>query len=665
MAEYQITNQEVQKNVLIESAANENENLDDKCFSEVLQAPQHLVFEEESAKRLEYLKEIFIKSCIDVLQSKLVGSWIHLLEVLTLMRPFSELLLRSENIFHYLVRIYDFCQQHEDLRHLNIPSTLTDIFPNIDFNIAITTSISTLNTQSSNLTSSGRTKFGNVSVFEVIKEPYLRGSNSIFRINSYDLQDRKYEPKQLSVIDIQRHLPRVVSDIARLESTWSNALGLTVTSLNTDIPQEILDQRSPSPSFITTSSFYTLNDETDVSSNKHSKSTQLKTGRDVIECLVKTGRQKEVHIFYLNIVPSVVYNPYNLVLATKSTIKKEHVVMSMFGVLHVRHNGNSDLTPLGQWYMEAVCFDTMKNISFFRYFHLIKSFKKWKEHLMYSKFLCTRKRISSTHLYSIPSVPQAMLKINHLVLQMDDIKLLPSCREGEIQIIEFESFVFSQLHIAGKIFQRLFTLALNVLNKCHEDCINYYRYCQDQVDVDIQPQESLTIARKRKKQQFRNKEVAENNLVRFALVIKLVNSMIASQLIWKLSKKIDDFIYQELHGNQKGCFYCVVNILDTGVSLKPTETDFYDVIIETFNNCLVKLENLYFKSLKTAVESFVESSQKESGKPVLGLDMLKSFLEVNIAKEMEKVPETVGHKKEVKENIHTQPISIRESVLSQ
>lgn len=649
MEEY-ISNQEIQK-VTFE-------------IRDTLVAETPEVFEEDSVKHLEYLKEIFIKSCIKALQSKVIGAWVHLLEVLTLIKPFCDILLKSEQIFHYLVRIHDFCQHHDELKHLNVLSRLAEIFPNVDFNVAVTTSISTLNSQSPMQLSTSNVKKVNNSLFNVIGNPYLKDNHSVFKINSYDLQGRIYEPKQLSVIDIQRFLPRVVSDIARLEATWDNALGLTVTSLNTDIPQDILDQRSPSPSFSTTTLSDAFTEERRDTILLQKK--ELKTGREVIESLVKAGKQKDVQIFYLNLAPSVIYNPYDLVLASKSTIKKEHVVMSIFGVLHVRQNGNSDLTPLGQWYMEAVCFETMKNISFFRNFYLIKSFKKWKDHLRYSKFLCTRKRILSCHLYSIPSVPHVMFKINHLAMQMDGIKIFPSCDEGKIKITEIESIIFSQLHIGGKTIQRLFTLTLSILSKCHEDCINYLKYCQDQLDVDIQSQESLAISRKRKENQLKNKKTAENNLMRFPTIIQLTTCMISSQLIWKISRSISQFIHEEVLGNPKGYFYCALQILDSELSIEPSEAHFHSILSKTISNCLVRLESKYFKSLSTVIEMNKETSQESNcSNPRCGMDVLKSILEVKQANMMEKELGTEESKDDFKMNTDSKRISIKGFILEQ
>ena len=580
---------------------------------------------EESKERLEYLKSIFIKTCIQSMQSNSMGAWIHLTEILTLLRPFGEVLLESGQMLHYILRIYEFCQHHEDLNKLNILSLLSDMFPTIDFTISISTTISSLNSQSEIPRTSGKMKnMHDVSMIRIEKAPRVKDGYDIFEVHPFDLQGRIYEPKKLSVADIQRFLPKVVAGLARLESTWENALGLTVVSVNTALPQEPLPfQQLPLP-IVENESLQTFDVNIPVVKKPRPKSP--KTGRDVIECLVKSGRNKEIKIFYLNVVPSISYNPYNLIKVTKETIKKEHVVMSIFGVLHVRPNGNSDLTPVGQWYMEAAYFHTIKKISFFRNFNVIKSLRKWKEHFKYNKFLALRKKIKTIHLYAIPSLPAAILKINYLLSQMESVKLLSIGKQRRMTVDEYREIIVTHLRFSGKILHHMYSMSQDVINKCFAQCYDYVKYCQDQYQGEAQPQESMSVVRKRREKQVRNIKIAENNLTKLPRVRMLVNCMIRSEVLQWLCKHINDFIYQELHSKTSGSFYCKINITSAGVAFQPSEEELFDVIYQSVIGCLTKLETVYFKYLMNIAENDKRGVSLEISDRSINFERLKNIL---------------------------------------
>jgi len=528
-----------------------------------------------------------------------MGAWIHLLEVISLLKPFSVFLLNSDQMVHYIIRLYDYCEQHEELHHLKIPNILKEIFPNLDFKIAITKSISLINCRPVQDVILPKIKLNSDDI-TVKKEPYLRDSTDLFQVTSFDLQNRVYEPKPLSVNDLQKYLPKVVSDLTKLEATWSNVLGLTITSINTAIPSLVEEKTSPLPPVDEMASAPASHPKKLYPERKTRKQPTPKTGREVVESLVVASRRKDIQIWYMNLVPSIMHNPYNLITTSKSTIKKEHVVMSVFGVLHVRQNGDSDLTSLGQWYMEAVCFDAMKNIPFFRNFFLIKAFRCWKQHKKLNQFIKLRRSVGLNYLHSIPSVPRTMLCIQQLLIQCEKISLLPLRINGKLDKDSIKELVTEHLTSQKRFLRKLFQSFSSILNKCHSDCVDYFNYCVAQLNADVPDHSSLAIVQKRKEKQQKNKQVASDHLKKFHRVTKLLNQMILSHFIRKLSEEIETFILREILGSKSGYFFCKLETDSSDVILSPSQEELFITVKNTIDDWLGELQMKYLVQMRLA-----------------------------------------------------------------
>eukprot|EP00111_Clytia_hemisphaerica_P005633 TCONS_00016358-protein len=613
---------------------------------------------QEAVRNLNYLKNVFVKVCIKSLQSSQLGPWIHLIEVLNLLKPFSDFLLRSESITHYLVRLFDYCNQHEEINHLKIPQLLTDIFPNFDFDkVIISKSISSMNARDS-MKSPMSPKTSNIidKELKVNKEIYVKDSPDLFHLTHYDLQSRVYEPKSLSVGDLQRYLPKVVSDLTRLEATWSNSLGLTITSINTDIPDDE-KTRSPSPTYTPPTTYPSMTPKKFTNKPKKVKPAIQKTGREVVESLVAACRRKDIQIWYLNVVPSVAYSPYNLITTSKSTLKKEHVVMSVFGVLHVRPNGESDLTPIGQWYMEAVCYDTIKNIPFYRNFTVMKCFNAWKRYRQYNQFLKLKKNLLTNQLLKIPSFPDTILNVQNLLLQSQQLSLLPLCKNGKLNLKDIGSLITNHLTNQRRYLHKLFMSLQYLLTKCHTDCVDYFNYCVAQLNSDVSDQESLAVVHKRKEKQMKNRKSADSDLKRFHSITKLINQMISSNLICKLSSEINVFIHRQVLNNSKGCFYCRLETHSSDVILSPSQDEMYAQIEKAFSAWLVELENRYLLVLspeERELDSEVLVKEDETYHPTL--QSLKDDL---TNKEIETVHEQCSEKNSSVQTMRKNKINLR------
>lgn len=266
----------------------------------------------------------------------------------------------------------------------------------------------------------------------------------------------------------------------------------------------------------------------------------------------------------------------------------------MFGVLHVRPNGDSDLTPLGQWYMEAVCFETIKTISFFKNFAIIRCFKSWMRYRKYNKFLKSKKELMEIHLNKIPSFPSSVLNIQYLLLQSYKISLLPTCKEGMLNGDSIIDVMTEHITTQRKYLRKLFATIESILNKCHTDCVDYFNYCVAHLNSDVSDQESLAIVQKRREKQLKNRKSAEQDLKRFSHITKLINQMVLSNIVCKLSDEIKSFITSQILNNSNGFFYCKLETSTQDVELSPEQDELISLLEEAFGKWLFELETKYF-----------------------------------------------------------------------
>lgn len=70
----------------------------------------------------------------------------------------------------------------------------------------------------------------------------------------------------------------------------------------------------------------------------------------------------------------VLRRPYDLVAVPKHLVNAQHYVFSPFGVLHVHPEEGSEAMSLGDWHRDAVVWQLMQYIPFFRLFLVRKAF---------------------------------------------------------------------------------------------------------------------------------------------------------------------------------------------------------------------------------------------------------------------------------------------------
>lgn len=123
------------------------------------------------------------------------------------------------------------------------------------------------------------------------------------------------------------------------------------------------------------------------------------SGREAVEHFSKCYHTGKIKHMYFNVAPNRLHRPYDLIAVPKSKVRlqsqsdlwlsfhiflwqinKEHYVFSTFGVLHVFPDQSSNNMSLADWQKEAVLFNAIMHISFFKNFILRKIFKRYVNH---------------------------------------------------------------------------------------------------------------------------------------------------------------------------------------------------------------------------------------------------------------------------------------------
>ena len=504
-----------------------------------------------ASKDLKLLAEKFANSCITALQVGSRAAWIHLRETMELLQPFGPLLCKMPQVQHYLKRTVSFVESHtelDELKYLKIPELVKDTFHKTDENTSHKSSCSyqnlpdymTVSPQMEVRRMSKKTEVG-------IKVPMgIVAGDNIFK--PLLKSDPLIQPRPLVLSDVEKYLPHVVAELSRHEAIWMNSLGLTIVALNTEIPSETVQVGD-----INQNSVLPLEAEKTYTHTKlkiHVQYAEPKTGLEVVEYLVRTPMIDMTQIWYLNLKQSRFYKPYDIVVVSRTRTKAEHFVISIFGVLHVKPDGESELFALGRWYREAVLFNTLTKINFFKNFLLMKSFRAWKENIKFQQFCKVRKEIETKHIMQIPSMCQALVQIYHLLKDLDKISLMPSKKGDQYTLDQFNHEASMTIQTAKKLIEKLFSYCQGIVDKVVADCIEYLSYCEYQIEQkNDNIKESMTVAKERRESQMKNLKLAKTAVNKLGCFARLIDQVLLSNIIEHVSSRYSKFVYHVVKGS--------------------------------------------------------------------------------------------------------------------
>ena len=480
-------------------------------------------------QELGYLANTFAGNAAAALQRGSQGDWIRLMELLQIMQPVGNALLQFHGVQHYVQRIYQhFLSEHDTFCNMKLQEVLNLVFSDYKHN------------EMDELYPCVGKQIEHQEKCSKNESPKIIDDNSDLFQLSWQEVEKKLKPRPLNLIDIQSYLPRVVSEISRQEAVWKSALGLTLFVANTKLPYDV--ERVPSePSIETVSSLKSLSED----KSFYVKPKAPKSGLEVVEYFVRNQSIEVTKIWYLNANSSDIYDPYDLVVVSRNRVRPDSYVISVFGVLHVKPEGESELVSLGQWYREAVVFRTLRKIKYFRTYLIFKAFVTWKKNVKLLRFLKLRKEIKDSHLLGVPHILKAILKVKSLLSEMQSVTLFPNDVKSCYTLDQFNEIVCEILQNAKNYATRLYSHCQVIVSKVEGDCLEYLHYCMQHMEQKTDNiKESMTLAKQRRIKLTKNLNVAKRIEMKLPCFARLIQEMLNQFMLSYITENISSFVYE-------------------------------------------------------------------------------------------------------------------------
>jgi hypothetical protein len=557
---------------------------------------------------LDDLIQKVVYGFVSSLQNDSPDIWQSFNEVLQIIQPYSSLIEGNAQLRHYVERTYHyFCEKPEC--GLDI-SALAFAFP---------LQVSKLQASSSSM-SSQKVKFPSttqdVEDVHVVTEKRFREKKGVSvpkgaviptasEIFDDDVAKMKcvFPTKELNINDLRKSLPFVVYEIGLREASWGRPLGITATVLNTDLAEMLPGVVSPRKSGsdlrddVSSTSKKSLQDKKDISEEKVVK--RPLTGREIVERFVKGHFLKSTKFAYLNRAESKHYDPYDLTVVPRKKIKPEHFVVSSHAILHVIPNHPSELVPLNEWYKEALLFSATRKFNFFKNFLIAKMFLRWKRVKKVSQFRALCENVSKSMVTCTPGFGSALLRIYSLVVDLDQVQLLPFNDQRCKPLPDFNDITIKLLNDAQECLQLFYSYCLSVINKTKENCFEYLEYCKEQLGRKTRNPggESISVAKERKAIKLHNMKLAHDEIFQLDRFIKLVEQILITKLLTLARQNVCRFVNDVLD--------CEI-IKDQGLFNVALEFDKTDKLVLN-PGCVMLQGSLYF-ALESVLKILCQSS---------------------------------------------------------
>ncbi|XP_028405416.1 dynein heavy chain domain-containing protein 1-like isoform X2 [Dendronephthya gigantea] len=518
---------------------------------------------------LDDLIQKVVHGFVSSLQNDLPDMWQSFNEVLQIIQPYSSLIEENAQLMHYVERSYQHvCEKPEcgldlDALSLAFPQQVSKIQANSTLATnkkvkfpAVTTDVES---EASLPDKKVQDRKGiNVPKGAVIPPPDEVYDNNVANIKQF------FPTTELNISDLRTSLPFVVYEIGLREASWGQPLGITATALNTDLAEMLPGVISPRTSGQhlsedqSSTSNKSVQDKQDTREEKATK--RLLTGREVVERFVKGHFLGSTKFAYLNRAESKHYDPYNLIVVQRKKIKPEHFVVSSHAILHVIPNRPSELVPLSQWYKEALLFNAILKFSFFKNFLIAKMFLRWRCVKKLSQFRSLCDHISKSMITCTPGFGSALLRIYSLVVDLDQVQLLPLNDQRCKPLQEFNTTTIKLLDDAQECLNMFYTYCLSVINKTKDNCFEYLEHCKEQLEKKPKNKrgQSISVAKEQKAIKLQNLKLARQEIFQLERFIQLVEQILITKLLSLARQNVCTFVTDVLDNGvikDQGLFY--------------------------------------------------------------------------------------------------------------
>ena len=502
---------------------------------------------------LEDLIQKVVHGFVSSLQNDLPDMWQSFNEVLQIIQPYSSLIEGNAQLMHYVERTYHHvCEKPDcglDLNALvlafpqKISKLQDDCTSAINRKVKFPSGIQDLEAGIGLPTKKIREKKG----ISVPKGAVISPPEEIFDDNVVNIK-HVFPSNKLNINDLRKSLPFVVYEIGLREASWGRPLGITATALNTDLAEMlpgVVSPRTPGLHLIdeiSPTNKKRVQDKKDAREEKAVK--RPLTGREIVERFVKGHFLGSTKFAYLNRAESKHYDPYNLIVVPRKKMNPEHFVVSSHAILHVIPNRPSELVPLNEWYKEALLFNATLKFNFFKNFLIAKMFLRWKRVKKVSQFRALCDLVSKSMITCTPGFGSALLRIYSLVVDLDQVQLLPLSDRRCRPLRDFNNVTIKLLNDAQECLKMFYSYCLSVINKTKENCFEYLEYCKEQLSKKPRKPrgQSIFVTKERKAIKLQNMKHAHHEILQMEKFIQLVEQILVTKLLTLARRNICTFV---------------------------------------------------------------------------------------------------------------------------
>ncbi|XP_053163641.1 dynein heavy chain domain-containing protein 1 isoform X3 [Hemicordylus capensis] len=463
-------------------------------------------------------------------------AWTRLLEVLRLLRPFRKLLSGRAELLPYLEGL---CYQHRSsqalVSDLDVPGAIRQAFPT-DCSVPWPPSTrATCPRGPARQLPSGPPQ----PVFAALPCPFTAGW--VMGEASGLLQ-----PGPVALQELQRCAGPVGCAVAQEESPWASSLGFVPLTLATDVPADFACREA---SDAAAEPFL----EPGPAGGRRPGSApgpalpekgQPVTGLQAAELFVRNRHVGKIKFLYLNVAPNRHFRPYDLMSVPKRLTHPHHYVFSAFAVLHVHPEEGSEALSLGAWHREAMLWQLLQYIPFFRCFLVRKAFLCWRNNVKHLQYLKRRETLRSQLLQGVPHFGAALLHISRLLLELQSIHWLSMDNSKCFDFPELKWALEQENSKAQGLLSRFLTLCSSILELVRDDTYRMVNGLQMRVQAYklYLTKESLYQQRMQYEGLQRRLGEAESWLQRLGLLALLVNFLICQNLVSAVQEKVTAFV---------------------------------------------------------------------------------------------------------------------------
>ncbi|KAH0625314.1 hypothetical protein JD844_033823 [Phrynosoma platyrhinos] len=350
-----------------------------------------------------------------VMQKSSRGAWLHLMEALRLAAPFRQLLSGRTELAPYLEGLYyQFHCNQALVSDLDVLGTVKQTFPE-DCSVLWAPPRATCPRDPAEPTK----------ILPLNQEPIFAGLPCPFATDwAMPGISGMWEPDSVSIQELQRHVGTVGSEVAREETAGAGSLCLMALTLATEVPTHFSSMEEPTdaaepcsqPGQEAPRAAPLPKEKVVVEAIPGEEVAPGKeppmTGLQAAEVFARNRHAGKIKFLYLNVAPNRHFRPYDLVAVPKHLINPQHYVFSPFGVLHVHPKEGSEAFSLGDWHREAVLWQLMQYIPFFRLFLVRKAFACWCFNVKHLQRLKRRENLRLQMLQAVPHFGAALLQIS-------------------------------------------------------------------------------------------------------------------------------------------------------------------------------------------------------------------------------------------------------------